>query len=232
MNWSMPSEIGVTVPTIMVDLAPITSSPDVTQQDVAPGPVMTQADASPPEPVQAQVAPEQIAPTPPQEKPEVAAPPEQKLQPAEKPEPAKIVPDQKPAPVKPKAVRQDAKKPTEASPAPRTSAPTARRAPGAGGLGRERRRIGFGAGELQRARSRPSGALPPVSGKRQRPDRYGRDELYGEPRRSGRGKSSEQVVGRRGARCPGHRRWFVRPRRFRRSHRRSRMKIFWASASP
>src|SRR4051812_27074320 len=59
MNWHMPSEIGVTVPTIMVDLAPITSSPDVTQQDVAPGPVMTQADASPPEPTPSQVVPEQ-----------------------------------------------------------------------------------------------------------------------------------------------------------------------------
>lgn len=124
MNWTMPPVTGVTVPTIMVDLAPITSSPDITQQDVAPGPVMTQADASPPEPAPAQIVPEQLAPTPLQEKTEVVAPPERKLQPPDKPEPAKAVPDQKPPPVRPKAVRQDAKKPSEALPAPRTSAPT------------------------------------------------------------------------------------------------------------
>ena len=124
-NWNLPAEIGVTVPTIMVDLAPITASPDITQQDVAPGPVMREADASPPEPAPAEIVPEQLAPTPPQEKPEVVAPPEQKLKPApeKKPEPAKVVPDKEPPPVKPKVVRPDARKPSDA-PAPRTSAPS------------------------------------------------------------------------------------------------------------
>ena len=56
--------------------------------------LMHQADASPPEPAAAEVVQEQIAPTPPQEKPEVVAPPEQKQQPTpQKPEPAKTVPD-------------------------------------------------------------------------------------------------------------------------------------------
>jgi len=71
----------------------------------------------------AEAVQEQIAPTPPQEKPEVVAPPEQKTEPTPpKPEPAKVEPEKKPAPVKPKVVRADAKKPTEAPPAPRTTA--------------------------------------------------------------------------------------------------------------
>jgi periplasmic protein TonB len=115
---------GITMPAIMVDMAPASSSPQPTPMDLAPGPVMQQADASPPpEAATPQIVDEPIAPTPPQEKPEVEAPPEQKAQPAPpKPEPAKIVPEPKPAPVKPKVVRAEAKKPTEAPPAPRTTA--------------------------------------------------------------------------------------------------------------
>ena len=115
---------GITMPAIMVDMAPASSSPQPTPMDLAPGPVMQQADASPPpEPAKPETVQEQIAPTPPQEKPEVEAPPEQNAQPAPpKPEPAKIVPEPKPAPVKPKVVRAEAKKPTETPPAPRTTA--------------------------------------------------------------------------------------------------------------
>ena len=117
---------GITMPAIMVDMAPASSSPQPTPMDLAPGPVMQQADASPPpEPAKPQIVEEQIAPTPLQEKPEVEAPPEQKTQPTPsklEPEPAKIVPERKPAPVKPKVVRVEAKKPTEAPPAPRTTA--------------------------------------------------------------------------------------------------------------
>ncbi|KRR01630.1 TonB family protein [Bradyrhizobium valentinum] len=138
MNWySQRPEPGVAVPTIMVDLAPITSSPEAAPMDIAPGPEMQQADASPPEPAAAEAVQEQIEPTPPQEKPEVVAPPEQKLQPTpQKPEPAQIVPDRKPVPVKPKIVRQDAKKPSEVPPAPRTSAPprAERQAPAASAI--------------------------------------------------------------------------------------------------
>jgi protein TonB len=108
---------GVTMPTIMVDMAPATASPQPTPMDLAPGPVMQQADASPPEPAKQE-------PTPPQQKPEVEAPPEQKTQPTPtKPEPARIVPDlPKSVPVKPKPVRTDAKKTAETTPAPRTTA--------------------------------------------------------------------------------------------------------------
>lgn len=139
MNWynNQRPEPGVAMPAIMVDLAPITSSPEATPADMTPGPEMQQADASPPEPAAAEAMPEQIAPIPPQEKPEVVAPPEQKLQPTpEKPEPTKVVPEQKPAPVKPKIVRPDARKPSEATPAPRTSAPprAERQAPAASAM--------------------------------------------------------------------------------------------------
>jgi protein TonB len=107
----------------MVDMAPVSSAPQPTQMDLAPGPVMQQADASPPEPAAAEAVQEQIAPTPPQEKPEVVAPPEQKTEPTPpKPEPAKAEPEKKPSPVKPKVVRADAKKPSDAPPAPRTTA--------------------------------------------------------------------------------------------------------------
>ena len=125
MNWlRLQSEQGVTLPAIMIDMAPVTSAPQPTPDDVAPGQLMQAADASPPEAVRRQAVEETIAPTPPQEKPEVVAPPEQKLEPTPaKHEPAKIVPVEKPAPEKPKVVRREAKKPSDATPAPRTSAP-------------------------------------------------------------------------------------------------------------
>ena len=137
MNWHTPRpEPGVAMPAIMVDLAPITSSPEAAPLDMMPGPEMQQADASPPEPAAAEAVPEQIAPTPPQENPEVVAPPEQKQQPTPQEQPAQAVPDHKPMPVKPKIVRPNATKPSEARPAPRTSAPprAERRAPAASAM--------------------------------------------------------------------------------------------------
>ncbi|WP_244623763.1 hypothetical protein [Bradyrhizobium cosmicum] len=89
MSWlrSQPEQ-GVILPAIMIDMSPVTSAPQSTQTDIAPGPVMQEADASPPEPVQQQAVEETIAPTPPQEKPDVVAPPEQKLEPTpSRPEP-------------------------------------------------------------------------------------------------------------------------------------------------
>jgi protein TonB len=124
-SWlrSQPEQ-GVSLPAIMIDMAPLTSAPHSVQDDVAPGPVMQEAYASPPEPVQQQAVEETIAPTPPQEKPDVVAPPEQKLEPTPaKPEPAQIAPVEKPVPAKPKLVRREARKPSEVMPAPRTSAP-------------------------------------------------------------------------------------------------------------
>ncbi len=125
MSWlkSRPEQ-GVSLPAIMIDMSPVTSAPQPTLDDVAPGPLMQAADASPPEPVQQQAVEETIAPTPPQEKPEVVAPPEQKPEPTPaKPEPAKIVPVEKPALERPKVVRREAKKRSDATPAPRASAP-------------------------------------------------------------------------------------------------------------
>lgn len=124
MNWHTQRPVpGVFLPAIMVDMAPVSAAPDATQMDLAPGPVMQQADASPPEPAAAEPVQQQIESTPPQEKPEVVAPPEQKAEPTPPgPEPAKAEPEKKPVPVKPRVVRPDASKPTDAPPAPRTTA--------------------------------------------------------------------------------------------------------------
>lgn len=125
MSWHTQRPTpGIHLPAIMVDMAPVSSSPQPTPAELAPGPTMQQADASPPEEVAPQkTVMEEITPTPPQDKPEVAAPPEQKPQPTPpRPEPAKIIPERKPTPAKPKVVRAEAKKPSEAPPAPRTSA--------------------------------------------------------------------------------------------------------------
>jgi len=123
IGWYRPlTPPGITLPAIMVDMSPATSAPQPTQLDLAPGPVMQQADASPPEVARQEAVEDQIAPTPPQEKPEVVAPPEQKQARPQKPEPAKVMPEHKPSPVKPKVVRPDAKRPSDAPPAPRTTA--------------------------------------------------------------------------------------------------------------
>jgi len=125
INWTTQRPMpGASMPAIMVDMAPVSAAPQPTQMDLAPGPVMQEADASPPlETAQQEVVQEQIAPTPPQEKPDVVAPPEQKNEPTPpKPEPAKVEPEKRPSPVKPKVVRAEANKPTDAPPAPRTTA--------------------------------------------------------------------------------------------------------------
>jgi protein TonB len=119
---------GVALPTIMIDLAPVSApaAPSAQPLDLPPGPEMREADppSPPPEPPKQEAIQEQLAPTPPQENPVVEAPPEQKAHPSPPiPEPAKIVPDQpKSAPVKPKPVRAEVKKPADAPPAARTSA--------------------------------------------------------------------------------------------------------------
>ncbi|MCD0419408.1 energy transducer TonB [Rubrivivax sp. JA1024] len=116
---------------IMVDMAPVTASPQASSLDLAPGPEMQEAEAPQPEPEpeptpQATTAPE-IAPTPPQPKPEVALPPEAKAAPEpDKPQPVKI---EQPKPVEPKREppkrreRTAKQHPSERPPAPRTTAP-------------------------------------------------------------------------------------------------------------
>jgi periplasmic protein TonB len=137
MSWVSAPPPGVAVPAILVDLTPISSLPEISPTEASPGPAMQEADASPPEPAAAQAVRPQIAPTPPQEKPDVAAPPAPKQQVTPpKPEPAEVTPERTPVPVKPTVVRREAKKPSEAAPAPRTTAPSRaeRQAPAASAI--------------------------------------------------------------------------------------------------
>jgi periplasmic protein TonB len=100
---------GSPVPAVLVDLSPVSASPEQPVDNVAPGPTMQQADTPASEPEQPKIE-ETIAPTPPQQNPTVIAPPEQKVQPA-------------PEQVKPKPTREVAKsKHSEKPPAPKTSA--------------------------------------------------------------------------------------------------------------
>src|SRR6478736_3116795 len=64
MNWYTQRPVpGVSMPAVMVDMAPVSSSPQPTPMDLAPGPVMQQADASPPpEAAKPETVPEQLAP--------------------------------------------------------------------------------------------------------------------------------------------------------------------------
>ena len=138
--YQQKTPAGSSMPTILIDMAPVSAAPEPQPMDVAPGPQMQQADAPspPPEPMVTQPPSpieEQLPPTPLMEKPVVEAPPEQKIEPARTtPEPEKISPDPpnpvitkpvtaKPVFAKPKPVRPPAKKQSEAPPAPRTSAP-------------------------------------------------------------------------------------------------------------
>jgi protein TonB len=100
---------GVTIPAIMVDLAPPVAQQIQTKDDVADGPEMQQAEAPPPEPPKPELI-EQIPPTPVQPEPVVAAPP-------------KVEPKPEPTPIKPEPVRDRVKKPDKKPPAPRTAAP-------------------------------------------------------------------------------------------------------------
>ncbi len=125
---------GVSIPAIMVDMAPAPAAPQINPNDVAPGPEMEQAEETaetPPEPVKQAAVEEQIAPTPPVENPEVEAPPEQK-QAAVNPEPEPQVTPELPEPPlpepKPEPVKQVKKQVKKKPPAPRTtSAPAAER---------------------------------------------------------------------------------------------------------
>ncbi|ETR77450.1 cell envelope biogenesis protein TonB [Afipia sp. P52-10] len=109
--YQRPASEGVSIPAIMVDLAPPAPAAEQIQtQDLAPGPEMQEAEAPPPEPPKQEVVEEQLPPTPPQPEPVVAAPP-------------KVEPKPQPEPVKPKPVQQQVKKPpAKKPPAPRTTA--------------------------------------------------------------------------------------------------------------
>lgn len=107
-----PDAIGTGAQPIMLDLETVPPTNEPTQQDIAPGPTMQEAEPPAPEPEKQQEAvKEELAPTPVQENPTVVAPPE-KPKPEPTPEPVKK---------KPKPVVQKPKKPSE-TPAPRTTA--------------------------------------------------------------------------------------------------------------
>ncbi len=131
---------GESLPTISIDMSPVSASPEPQQADLAPGPQMQEADEPTPPPPPEDVVkapPEQIAPTPLQEKPEVQAAPEEKPEPTPpKPEPAKVAPEPPKPQVKPKPVEKQVKKPSDRPPAPRTSAAPAaeKRAPQAAAM--------------------------------------------------------------------------------------------------
>jgi protein TonB len=122
--WYQQSEPpGVTIPAIMVDMAPATAAPAPQPDDVAPGPEMQQAEeAAAPEPEQQQAALQQQEPIPEQDKAEITLPPEQKIAPPDPPEPAKIVPPPPKPVVKLKPPRDVEPRVSEQPPAPRTSA--------------------------------------------------------------------------------------------------------------
>ena len=84
---------GVSIPAILVDLAPAPSAQQIQTEDLAPGPQVQQAEAPPPEPPKTEMVEEQLLPTPPQPEPVIAAP-------------LKIEPKPEPTPVKPQPVRE------------------------------------------------------------------------------------------------------------------------------
>jgi protein TonB len=115
---------------IMIDLAPMTASPQPSPLDLQPGPEMQEAEApqSEPEPVQHTAAVPEIASTPIQQAAEVPLPPEAKPSPPDKPEAVKLEkPEQaRPKPERPKPIKRERvakQNPSDRPPAPRTSAP-------------------------------------------------------------------------------------------------------------
>lgn len=113
---------GSAVPAIMIDLAPATSAPEPSQQDLAPGPEMQQAEEAampPPKPLQPQVEQEQVPAMPPQIAREDAAPPQRPSPP--QPEPTKVETVET-EPAKQKPQQKEVKKPSKRPPAPQSSA--------------------------------------------------------------------------------------------------------------
>ncbi|WP_315835908.1 TonB family protein [Bradyrhizobium prioriisuperbiae] len=102
---------GTTIPSILVDLSPVSTAPQTQVEDPnrAPGPQIEQTEAATPPPPEPQVE-ETIAPTPPQQNPVVAAPPEEKPKPITEP-------------AKPTPVKEKVKKPVEKRAVPTATAP-------------------------------------------------------------------------------------------------------------
>jgi periplasmic protein TonB len=101
--YERPEPEGISIPAILVDLAPAPSAPKIETADLAPDPQVQEAEAPPPEPPKLETI-EQLPPTPPQPTPIVAAPP--KVEPKPEPSPAKPQPVRDKRPVKKKLVEQ------------------------------------------------------------------------------------------------------------------------------
>jgi protein TonB len=96
--YHRPQPSSVSLPAILVDLAPAPAAPEIQTEDQGNRPVTQEAEAPPPEPPKTEMI-EQLPPTPLQEKPVVAAPP-------------KVEPKPQPTPAKPQPVK-DVKKPVK-----------------------------------------------------------------------------------------------------------------------
>jgi hypothetical protein len=204
IGWAtQPLPPGVTSPVIMVDMAPVTSAPQPTPLDLAPGPVMQQADASPPEPARQDVVEEQLAPTPPQDKPEVVAPPEQKVQPA----PARARARES------RSGREAGAGQTKGDPCGGEAAGrgtagasvhrlAAHRTSGARRFSHQQRCLGVGYCILQQPRPRAFAAFQAISAGREscRPAGGCQAEFYARPQRPGARERAWRLVGGRGAR--------------------------------
>lgn len=95
--YKRPEPAGVSIPAILVDLAPAPAAPQIQTDDLEPGRQVQEAEAPPPEPPKTEMV-EQLPPAPPQPEPIVAAPP-------------KVQPKPEPTPVKPQPIRVQTKKP-------------------------------------------------------------------------------------------------------------------------
>lgn len=91
--YKRPEPAGVSIPAILVDLAPAPAAPQIQMKDDGVGPVSRDDEAPPHEPTKTEMVEEQLLPTPPQPEPVVAAP-------------LKIEPKSEPTPVKPQPVRE------------------------------------------------------------------------------------------------------------------------------
>ena len=116
----------------------------------------------------AEAVQEQIAPTPPQEKPEVVAPPEQKAEPTPpKPEPAKSVPEHEADAGQAEGGSRGRQEADRGAACAAHDGLIQGRAPGAGRVRRQRRRIRGGRCFLPADGRRPSAALQAISARRQ-----------------------------------------------------------------
>jgi protein TonB len=103
LGYERPEPEGISIPAILVDLAPPPSAPKIETADLAPGPQVQEAEAPPPEPPKLETI-EQLPPAPPQPTPIVAAPP--KVEPKPEPSPAKPQPVRDKRPVKKQQVEK------------------------------------------------------------------------------------------------------------------------------